>query len=453
MNEEPALFRFGSAQKIITPPLGVYLAGFFHERIAKNVRDDLYVKAVVIENNTGRLAFVSLDLVCVDDDLVSKSKRFVEKRCGMRFENVLICGTHTHTGPEIRREGNWGPRDDEWVAGLPKKIADTVQEAAEGVVEGTLHPAVCPTQGYVFNRIFRLKDGSEKMGSGQGSDMLGPAGPVDNGIYNLSMFDREGRMRGMIVNIGMHTNVVGGGSADFISADYPAEIAKTLTSVYGQDTVSLFLLGSCGDTHHEPYEESYLPQSGDEKCKKLGRGLAGAAMYCAEKAEPMEENFLYSKMISLDIPYYSRTQEIMEELEEYKEKAERTPYEDVFINAVENWPYDGKTAKVPVQIVVIGDLAIVALPFQIFTQYALDMKHWSPFPLTMVVELANARVSNYVSTTDQVNRGAYGTIPIISRWLCEDAGRIVSDAVQVHLTAIGENIQNTSGEQGEQNRQ
>ncbi len=46
MNGEPALFRFGSARKIITPPLGVYLAGFFHERIAKNIREEgIYKKS------------------------------------------------------------------------------------------------------------------------------------------------------------------------------------------------------------------------------------------------------------------------------------------------------------------------------------------------------------------------------------------------------------------------
>jgi len=63
----------------------------------------------------------------------------------------------------------------------------------------------------------------------------------------------------------------------------------------------------------------------------------------------------------------------------------------------------------------------------------LDIKHWSPAPFTMVVELANARVSTYVPSTDQAGRGAYGAKPILSRWLCDDAGRRMADAAVVML--------------------
>ena len=49
----------------------------------------------------------------------------------------------------------------------------------------------------------------------------------------------------------------------------------------------------------------------------------------------------------------------------------------------------------------------------------------------MVVELCNARVTSYVPAADQVERGAYGSRPIVSRWLSTDAGRRMIDAVLV----------------------
>lgn len=51
-------------------------------------------------------------------------------------------------------------------------------------------------------------------------------------------------------------------------------------------------------------------------------------------------------------------------------------------------------------------------------------------------ELANARASGYVPTTEQAERGACGAKPILSRWLCGDAGRRMADAAQVMLHAL-----------------
>ena len=53
---EPAICRAGCAQKVITPPTGVSLAGYFHDRIGETVRDDLFARAVVIEANGERAA-------------------------------------------------------------------------------------------------------------------------------------------------------------------------------------------------------------------------------------------------------------------------------------------------------------------------------------------------------------------------------------------------------------
>jgi hypothetical protein len=88
----------------------------------------------------------------------------------------------------------------------------------------------------------------------------------------------------------------------------------------------------------------------------------------------------------------------------------------------------------------IGDIALVALPAEIFARIGLEIKHFSPAPFTFVVELSNARSSTYVPTTDQAERGAYGAKPILSRWLCSDAGRRMSDAALAMLYKLWENV-------------
>ena len=43
--------RVGAAQVVITPPDGTPMAGYYHERLSGGVHDDLYAKAIVIDQD------------------------------------------------------------------------------------------------------------------------------------------------------------------------------------------------------------------------------------------------------------------------------------------------------------------------------------------------------------------------------------------------------------------
>ena len=125
---EPALFKVGRAQQCITPPLGVQLAGYFHIREAKSVYSDLFARAVVIESGNQRVALVSCDLISMTGDVSDPAKALIEAECGIPAANIMICSTHTHTGPEMRSVSNM-KRDEEWTAALPGHIAAAVAAA------------------------------------------------------------------------------------------------------------------------------------------------------------------------------------------------------------------------------------------------------------------------------------------------------------------------------------
>ena len=76
-----------------------------------------FAKAIVLEYEDSQMALVSLDLINVTEELTTPAKEFISQEVGIPAENVLICATHTHTGPEVRHSGVVG-RSEEWVAGL-----------------------------------------------------------------------------------------------------------------------------------------------------------------------------------------------------------------------------------------------------------------------------------------------------------------------------------------------
>ena len=84
-----------------------------------------------------------------------------------------------------------------------------------------------------------------------------------------------------------------------------------------------------------------------------------------------------------------------------------------------------------------GEFLIVGLPGEIFTRWGMEIRQWSPTPWTIVVELANDALG-YIPTTDQALRGGYGAKPILSRRLVADAGRQITDWVQVAMWELWE---------------
>ena len=428
--------RVGRGRVDITPPLGASLAGYFHDRFAKRMRDPLHARALVFEAGGERLAFVTCDLVCISPELGDATKRIIQEKTGIAPGNVLLCATHTHTGPEIRK-GNVVPCNDEYAEALPARIADAVAQAASEALECTLHLGRTEVEGYSYNRLFRLKNSMEVFGKRPGDAQVGEhlivdtAGPIDPEMLTLTARDAEGRVAAMLVNFALHPDVIGGGTADFISADWPGILMGTVEEVYGDGATCLFLQGASGDINHVPHDPLHVPRGGEWKAMQIGRALAGAAMMASERAEPMDDVRLGSSIETLEVPYYTRTPEFLAEVAELEKRGPSGDFERFLIERVSQWPHDGQMCDVPLQTMRIGEAALFGFPAEIFTRIGMEIKHYSPAGegKTFIVELANSRVTNYVPTTDQAERSAYGAKPILSRWLCADAGRRMSDEV------------------------
>src|ERR1043166_7534599 len=71
--------RVGVAQIDITPPMGIPLAGYYHERGADGVLDPLFSKALVIESGGQRAALVVLDLISIRREITDQARAAIEK--------------------------------------------------------------------------------------------------------------------------------------------------------------------------------------------------------------------------------------------------------------------------------------------------------------------------------------------------------------------------------------
>ena len=362
-------------------------------------------------------------------DGVADAKRMIQDECGLPPERVLLCATHTHAGPYVRHIVRALPVvfNEEWRATLPRAMADAVRQSCENPFAATLRYGATELKGYTSIRLFRLKSGLERFGArNRPEDIIRPSGEPDEQLQALSLIDDTGKTRAMVYNFAMHPVVVGGGGCKVVSADWPGEARRALRGLYGEDMVPVFLQGCCGDCNFE----RLTPE-------QHGRGVAGAAAMAVEREGEMPAEQIGGTLDIEPIPYYTRERELYEQIAELKAQTELTDVQQYLVKRFDEWPHDGKIADVPIQTLQIGDLAIVALPGEVFSGIGKEIKRYSPAAKTIVVELSNAWVCGYTATTDQAIRnvsttfggtsGAYGTIPIVSRWLVADAGRRMTD--------------------------
>jgi hypothetical protein len=431
--------RAGVARSVITPEGQPYLAGYFHERIGEDVRDDLHCRALILDDGDCRICIVTLDLIGINRDWGDRAREMIAERTGIAADRIMISATHTHTGPSIGAGRPGTPED--WIEALPGMIADTAEAAVEDMFDALLFPGIEEEYALASNRLGRTREGDEVFSS---EGVLGHAGPVDGDLITVGVREHDGTVRAVLVNYPMHVDVIGGGSADFVSADWPGIMEETVAGVYGEQAITVFVNGPCGDINHRLWRDTRHPGEGEAKAIQMGRTYAGLAVAAIEVAEPMEDTACGSKFADLQIPYYTRDEEYMAEIEAMKQRDDLEYFEEATIKRVENWEKDGEIADVPVQVMRFGDLMIVGLPGEFFTEWGLEIKRWSPAPWTIIVELANNSMG-YFPSTDQAMRGGYGAKPILSRRLIADAGRRITDWVQVAMWEVWEGEERPSG--------
>jgi hypothetical protein len=411
-------FSAGIAQRKITPEPGCNLGGYFHHRVADSVKSDLFAKAMVFENEGQKIAIVSLDLICMISEIAEPAKKKIFEKCNIHPDAVMICATHTHTGPVIRtrKELTFGP-DYEYNAFLVQSIFEIVKEACDSMFNVWIYSARTQLEGYSVNKILRTRDGRDQtIGTIEidQREIAGESGPLDTSLDVLCLRDSEKRIRSMAINFAAHPNAKGNNE---VWAEWPGDTAKCITTLYGEDVPCLLLQGASGDIDCV----RGIPK------ERVGLGVAGAAIAAIEKVvAPTKDQHLDYRMQVLKIPSCRKSPELEKMIEGYRKLENPGAKEKWAIKCYELWDEKERFFTVPIQVFRIGDIAMIGLPAEIFNALGLEIKKFSPANSTFIVSMANEKIG-YIPTTDQADRMGYGEIPVLTRWLIPEAGRIMVD--------------------------
>ncbi len=119
---------------------GIYLAGFGNDRLATGKHDDLWVRALVLEAGSTKLALVSVDIIGYYTRAkyygLSEVQKLLDKKLGLT--EILISSTHNHEGPDTI--GAWGPdrltdgKYPKYLRFVDRQIAAAITQAAKSLV-------------------------------------------------------------------------------------------------------------------------------------------------------------------------------------------------------------------------------------------------------------------------------------------------------------------------------
>src|SRR5688572_30648295 len=232
--EGPEL-RAGAAAVKITPPKGAPLAGYYYNRAAEGVHDDLYAKALVLEQGGTQVAFVVCDLISLSRPIVEQARRLITDSSRVHGKNVMMSATHSHTGPVLHggstRNAAQGGEEDvavKYAEELPWLIAESVKLAAKRLTNAVVSAAIGYEEHLSFNRRFFMRDGTVAWNPGKANtNIVRAAGPIDPDVGVLLVQTPDAKAAiATYVNFAMHPDTVGGLQ---ISADYPYTLARLLS--------------------------------------------------------------------------------------------------------------------------------------------------------------------------------------------------------------------------------
>ncbi|MDP6777436.1 MAG: hypothetical protein QGI83_11810, partial [Candidatus Latescibacteria bacterium] len=337
-------------------------------------------------------------------DLVQRIRDDVSEQNGIPGPCVMLCGSHSHSGPTVMSFRSMGDRDPAYEDVLCRKVAGAVKMAADGLDSVSLSAGRAPVRIGYNRREMR-----------QGKTVLGhnPGGPEAPWVDVLRLDRSNGSPIGLLYTTASHPVNLRG--LEF-SAELPGAAARFIAHNL-DGAVAMFGQGCCGDINCSPQDGTF------EMTERLGGLLGAAAVSAALSAEPLEGTQLASEsrtiQLPLRIPTVGEAEEALRGEQERCERAEHdedvTPYLLRQYRGQIDWARDylraaqeGKPQSQPfeIQVMRIGEMALVAYPGEMFVDYQLTMDRESPFVKTLTLAYSNGCIG-YVPTASAFEIGGY----------------------------------------------
>ncbi len=249
------------------PKSGQLLAGVAKVEITNKTAlplgDPLFVKALVLKNDTATAVLITVDAVAIGEighignDYLGKVRTRLQKELKITPESVVVNASHCHGIV---------------CADVDEKTFQAVKEAADNMVPVKVGVGVGSEDRVSENRRLTLKSGKEAdvrhAYSLPADEEVASVGPIDPQIGILRVDRHDGRTLAVVYNFACHPimGVPNGGN----TADIVGFASKVIENNLSEGTIALFVQGCGGDINPVRYKDVHQPRSAEPLGNMLG---------------------------------------------------------------------------------------------------------------------------------------------------------------------------------------
>lgn len=413
-------FQAGAAKVDVTPQkLPIRIAGSISERYADTITDPLHVRALVMQQGETKLAIAVVDSCLVARETLDAAKKKAFEITGIPVNRMLISATHTHSAPVVMGVHGNDP-EIEYRDFLQEKISDAIVRAYENREPAQAGWGSADCHDYVYCRRWEMKPGTAftipftgrtenraQMNPGAtNTNKMGQVGPVDPAVTVLILRRKNGTPLGLLANYSTHY-----AGAPEVSADYFGVFADRMEEAlkaHGQSFVAIMSNGTSGDANCIDFSNP------DQEFDRftVAEATGQAALKAVDNIRFQDNPTLAMKESKLTLKVRMPSPKEVSEArawlsENLKDRPVRT-WEENYARETVLLSEMPSTRELKLQVLQIGDLAITAIPCEVYGSTGLKLKQLSPFPLTMNISLANG-CDGYLPPPEQFALGGYTT--------------------------------------------
>ncbi len=396
-SKSPGSLQVGAAARDITPTGDMLPITRAPKVEMTGVLDPMHVRVIALSSGGATTLIVCSE---TGRSLGPQLVRDLSRHTGVPLEAILFTATHSHATPEISEnwidlcfeEGVEVTNQQRWALYAQQQLLAAADEAlahmkAASVGIGHSESYINVNRGSVYNRIGEDGKVTEYVGLG-----FNGAGPSDKALVAIRFNDEDGNPLAFIINYAVHGTVMHANTNLYgktgISADIPGMISTWLERKY-PGSVAVWLSGAAGD--QAPLIQNQMitrdPMTGE-----------------------MDEYFSdsYNLLIYLSRIHFADVETALAGIDTYEKSVQvQYDYRDATIPAKEGGDY-----SISLQLLRIGDIALVGFPGELFCTLGKDIKQNSPLKNTIVVNHAWQRTyqhPGYHADDAAIARGGFGT--------------------------------------------
>ncbi len=237
----------GVCETNITPPPDVWIGGQETIRRCEGVHDDLYARALVLDNGHKRVALIVADLMAGSEEWARGVRQAVADALHTDAGAVMLHCTHTRSGPRLPAVYGPDKHDGATMETLTRKIAGVARQAADNLLPAGL------TYGEASAQIGVARHLSGSNGSVLRADNYG--GAVSSLVQTLCVVGADGQTFALLFAHACPPDTMTGDNAH-ITADWPGAAVAHLKKRFqkeaadtgiADDALPFCLIGCGGD--------------------------------------------------------------------------------------------------------------------------------------------------------------------------------------------------------------